>query len=425
MADRGMQRIALVAAAAASLTLAPGCYAVKNIKDSFANWRPFTSSYDDPLANEKLKQAHELYDAGEYKKAGKIFKELADNHGNSRTLAGEAQWFQAECRRHRGRFPDAVDSYHRYLMEFYDGPYKAQACEWIYKIGEFWLDDFRQEMAARQNESGMLHWRPSWPNPTDTMRPLLLQESRALEALQMVSMYDGQGPLADKALYWCGIVNFIRGNFEQADSFFTQLKDMHPHSPLRPQAFIYGIQAKNNATGGAMYDGRKCAEALHMIQLAEASIPEMSRDPQMAEMLAKSKFAIRYQQAEKDFITAEWYERTGHPGSAYFYYELTRRRYANTRYAEIAAERMARIKSEMDAGRVPTSNDPLMIAQAMWKQKFGKKPKPGEEEENDSPLGGFVPLGMGGFGGSSASAGGMGGMGGMMGGPAMNGGYQR
>ena len=43
----------------------------------------------------------------------------------------------------------------------------------------------------------------------------------------------------------------------------------------------------------------------------------------MAEKLTRAKFAIRSQQAEKDFLTAEYYERTGHPGSAVFYYELS------------------------------------------------------------------------------------------------------
>ena len=89
MADRGTRRIALVAAAVALLTLAPGCYAIKNIKNRVSTWRPFTSSYDDPLANEKLAKAHEFYNTGEYSKAYKIFKELADNQGNSNSLAEE------------------------------------------------------------------------------------------------------------------------------------------------------------------------------------------------------------------------------------------------------------------------------------------------------------------------------------------------
>jgi hypothetical protein len=180
-------------------------------------------------------------------------------------------------------------------------------------------------------------------------------------------------------------VNFIRGNFDESDHFFSQLVELHKDSPLRPQAVVYAIQAKNNATGGSVYDGRKCAEAMHLLNIAESSMPELMNDPAMAERLTRAKFAIRFQQAEKDFKTAEYYERTGHPGSAVFYYELTRRRYAGTRYAEIASERKDSLKAKMDAGIVPPGNDPLNLAQAKWKELFGKKGQDVVQADNEEP----------------------------------------
>src|SRR5262249_28467128 len=153
----------------------------------------------------------------------------------------------------------------------------------------------------------------------DRSKPSFDQEGRALEALERVQTHDPVGPTADQALFWCGYVNYIRGNFNEADPFFSQLVELHKDTPLRPQAVSYAIQAKNNATGGAVYDGRKCAEALHLVHIAEATVPELTNNPEMAEKLTKAKFAIQYQQAEKDFRTAQYYERTGHPGSAVFY----------------------------------------------------------------------------------------------------------
>jgi hypothetical protein len=50
------------------------------------------------------------------------------------------------------------------------------------------------------------------------------------------------------------------------------------------------------------------------------------------------------QQAEKDFRTAEFYRRTGHYGSAYFYYELVRRRYPGTPQAETSTQRMLELR---------------------------------------------------------------------------------
>jgi hypothetical protein len=47
--------------------------------------------------------------------------------------------------------------------------------------------------------------------------------------------------------------------------------------------------------------------------------------------------SVNLQQADRDFNIAEFYRRSGHPGSAYFYYELVIRRYPKTDYAEKAA----------------------------------------------------------------------------------------
>lgn len=358
---------------AACLAAAPGCTTMHSIKSKVAGWRPFSSAYDDPEADTKLARAQEHFERAEYSKAHDQFKELADNTGNSATLAEHARFQQAECARQRKHYPHAVDVYHRLLQDFPTGVHRQEACAKIFEISDYWLDDFRGELKRRQGEKGVLHWYPNWPNAFDKTRPFLVQESRALEALEYVHTHDFSGPLADKSLFWCGYVNFVRGNFDEADHFFSQLVELHKDSPLRPQAVAYAIQAKNNATGGAVYDGRKCAEAMHLVNIAEASMPEMANDPAMAERMQKSKFAIRYQQAEKDFKTAEYYERTGHPGSAVFYYELTRRRYAGTRYAEIATERKDYLKAQMDAGHLPTGNDPLNILQAKWKEKFGTK----------------------------------------------------
>ncbi|MDB5313738.1 MAG: bamD [Gemmataceae bacterium] len=387
MAERTFRRRRVVAAVVACALLSPGCQTFQSLKTMGSNWRPFSSSYDDPLAETKLADAERLFTEGQYEAAGKLFKELADNTGNNAILAERARFMQAEARRVRGQYPEAVDTYHRLLIDFPTGAHRQESCARIFEISNYWLDDFRDELLARQEEKGIRHWRPRWPNPWDRTKPFLVQESRALEGLDYVHTHDIFGPSADKALFWCGYVNFIRGNFEEADHYFSQLVEMHKDSSLRPQAMAYAIQAKNNATGGAVYDGRKCAEALHLVHVAEASVPELSRDPEMVDRLTKAKFAIRYQQAEKDFRTAEYYERIGHPGSAVFYYELVRRRYAGTQYADLATDRKDQLMALMAAGKSPHGNDPWMMVQAKWSELFGSKNDVQTAEGRDSAPG--------------------------------------
>ena len=366
--------------------------AYRSVKAKWTNFRPFASSYDDPLAETKLADAERLFVEGDYKKACQLFKELADNTGNNAVLAERARFMQAEARRAQGQYPEAVDTYHRLLIDFPTGAHRQESCARIFEIADYWLDDFRDELIARQNDKGIRHWHPRWPNPADRTKPFAVQESRALEALDNVHTHDIFGPSADRALFWCGYVNFIRGNFDEADRYFSQLVEMQKDSPLRPQAMAYAIQAKNNATGGAVYDGRKCAEALHLIHVAESTVPELSRDPEMVDQLTRSKFAIRYQQAEKDFRTAEYYERIGHPGSAVFYYELVRRRYAATQYSDLAGERKDQLLAQMSAGKNPLGRDPWTIVQTKWYQVFGAK-NDVETAELREPAAGRAPTG--------------------------------
>ena len=64
--------------------------------------------------------------------------------------------------------------------------------------------------------------------------------------------------------------------------------------------------------------------------------------------------AINMQQADHDFKFAEFYQRTGHPGSAYFYFKIIERHYPGTQYAQKATERI----KILDAQRPKTAPPP-------------------------------------------------------------------
>lgn len=369
-----------------------GCHKWHTLKERTGNMsRFFSTSYDDPQATDKLARAEQQFAQQQYADAQAAFKDLADNTRNPAELSEHARYMQAESRRLRGHYPEAVDTYNRLLNDFPTGAHRKEACTRMFEIADYWLDDFRDELRTRTNDKGVLRWRPGWPNFMDRTKPRTDQEGEALRALEHVHTHDVMGPVADKAMFWCGYVNYVRGNFNEADHFFSQVVEIHKDSPLRPQAVAYAIQAKNNATGGASYDARKCAEALQLVHTAEATMPELTQNPEMAEKLTRAKFAIRSQQAEKDFKTAEYYERTGHPGSAVFYYELVRRRYAGTKYSDAATDRKEALLADMRSGKTPANKaDPVAILQAKWSQTFGKKPT-GEEQPPEQ--GGVVPAG--------------------------------
>src|SRR6059036_4346233 len=73
----------------------------------------------------------------------------------------------------------------------------------------------------------------------------------------------------------------------------------------------------------------------------QGAYPELAKDREWAESQLKM---MNLQQADRDFQIGEFYRRTGHPGSAYFYYELVRRRYPNTEYAKKAEDHMRELR---------------------------------------------------------------------------------
>jgi tetratricopeptide (TPR) repeat protein len=295
----------------------------------------------------------------------------------------------------RKHYMDAIATYNRQLMDHTAGAYREKACTRIYDIAyKEWLEpEVLADIEAEQAGKKKPWWqRQRVPNPFDDTHPLFDTEGEALKALENVSTYGGlQGPNVDKALFWCGYINFYRGRFEEADHFFSQLVEMHKDSKLRPAALEMAIMAKNNSTGGAVYDTQKAAEALQLVHHAEASEPVYAQDPKKTAWITRQKMAVRMQLAEKDFRTAEYYERTHHPASAYFYYELVCRRYPGTKFSDLSKKRLAALESvrkQVEAER-KKPHEPSLLDQARseWDYLTGKKDadKPEKTGPTDAP----------------------------------------
>src|SRR5258708_18597557 len=116
----------------------------------------------------------------------------------------------------------------------------------------------------------LVHW--------DKSKPVIDEEGRAVEKLEQVRFNDISGPLADQSLFFAGSVKMYDGDWRSADSYFSQIYEHHPNSPLAPKAIEYAIMAKNLSTGGAEYDGRKAAEARKLVDAARRTYPGTSND---------------------------------------------------------------------------------------------------------------------------------------------------
>ncbi len=333
-----------------------------------------------------LAGAEELYRNGEYKKAERVFHYIAENKKNPPAVAEEARFYEAECLRRQGRYPKAKDTYNKMLSDFPSGQFREQAVAHMFEISNYWLDDTRRDMDLEKEKEQGKRW-VIWPQLChfETAKPFFDEEGRALEALEQVRYNDMTGPLADKSLFLAGSVKFFRQDYKEADHYFSQVVDMHPNSPFAPQALELAIISKHLSTGGSDYDGRKVAEARKLVDTAWRNYPELVKNK--SDFLERQLVGITFQQAEKDYKIAEFYRRTGHPCAAYFYYEIVRRRYPGTKFADQATERMLELRAKVEKegqavppieplGKDGAGKQPLAVAPDNGGQRLEVTPPP-------------------------------------------------
>jgi TolA-binding protein len=299
-------------------------------------------------AGAELEAAKRFYYDGEYAKAAPMFGRLAGDSKNLVQIVEEALYYQADCQRLQGHYSAAAELYNKLVGAYPMGKHANQAREHLFNIANYWLDDTRAYMEACREKKEGKRWfvPPMAPVHFDKTKPTFDTEGHAIRMLEQVYITDPQGPLAEKALFYLGSIKFFREDYRDSDHYFSQLVTHHPNGKLAPEALRYSIICKQMSTGGSEYDLRALGEARNLVQVAHVSYPELAKERD--DFLKRQVFSITQQQADADFKVAEFYKRTGHPGAAYFYYELVRRRYPGTEYAAKAGERMTELKQRVD-----------------------------------------------------------------------------
>lgn len=305
----------------------------------------------------KLAGARELFRRREYAKAGDLFHSLSDKTKAGEAIVSESIFYEAECYRLQARYPKSADLYMRLLKTFPSSAFREQAALHLNEICDYWLDDTRAAMKeAREVREGKRWFNTPHFIHFDKTKPLADEETRALQGLELVHYSDIKGDLhlGDRALFLAGSVKFFNEDYREADNYFTQIHEHYPESPFAARAVELAIISKHLSTGGPDYDGRKVAEARLLVDSALRNYPELAAKKN--EFLSRQMLGITLQQAAKDFKLAEFYDRTGHPGSAWFYFDLVRLRYPDSTYAKLAGQRMEvlRKKAEKKGGsKVP------------------------------------------------------------------------
>lgn len=309
-------------------------------------------------AHAELEGAKTLYAQGKYAEAERFFHRISHNTKNPALVAEEALFFEGDCQYLQGHYPKAEGTFKKLVKDFrINGRFHDQATRRLFDIADYWLQDTRKAMkhdedrrlskaswivTAGEDTVDALTWFPRLFH-FEKEKPFLDVQGHALEALEEVRLNDVSGPLGEKALMYIGTVKFYNKDFKDADYYYSQVYENYPNGTHAATALKHAIICKQMMTGGSVYDLRSLDQARKAIQELARSYPELDE-----EFLRRQLSSISQQHADKDWHIAEFYRRTSHPGSAYFYYELVKRRYPGTSYSEKAIKRMDEMRAQLE-----------------------------------------------------------------------------
>ena len=258
-----------------------------------------------------------------------------------------ALFYEAESQRMQKNYRTSADTYTKLLVEFPRSQFTQGACRGLFEIADYWLEPTRRQMDEYQEQIKGKRWMVTpamYVHFTKDM-PSMDAEGHATAVLNTIRNHDIKGEMGRKALLYLGTIHFFRQDYREADFYFTRLYEEYPNDKDAARAIKQSVICKQLVTGGSAYDLRGVEESKKLLMASIGAYPEMARDE---DWIRTQLTSINTQQADRDFKIAEFYQRTGHPGSAYFYYELVCRRYPNSDYATKAAQRKTELKGKAE-----------------------------------------------------------------------------
>jgi len=281
-----------------------------------------------------LEEGEALFQQAKYSEAVEKFRSAAKLWPDS-PVAEDSLFRVGECHFFSDNYPAAHEAYKDLMTKYENSRYLDQIVQREFKMAQYW-------QALGRTPSGQ-----SYINFTDKTQPWFNTPGNALDAYEAIRLHDPAGDLADDAIMATATTHFENGRFEEADYHFGLLRSEYPQSEHQAAAHMLGIRAKLENYQGPHYDSEPLDEAEELVGQALVQFPKELAGER--ERLLKTQAAARAQQAERDWSIAEYYAKTQHYSAARYHLQTLREDFPDTRFAEMAAERLAQIKDLPDS----------------------------------------------------------------------------
>lgn len=353
----------------------------------------------DPETEAEFQVAEKAFQQGNLSDAKSRFKKLAKRH-KGKPMGESAQFYVAECEFQQSDFVSAHDSYERLVADYPGTRFLDRVVAREYAIARQWLvaagmdlPKLREDSSASLTPGGFRDRGPEliMPKLPDDKKPAADKDKdpavtragdgpaaetdksasdkaaiasdlpvapekvpwyarftgllpgldvrgHGFAALEHVRHHDPTGPLADDATILLADAYFQFKDYDTANIYYDQFLTDFPKSPMYREAQEKSILSKVNSYIGPEYDAQQLEKARELIQRTLAAYPDRPRDEQ--KRLYHLLDLITDQEAERAYLTGDYYRRTGKAMAAEFYLGKVIAKYPNSTWAEKSREQM-------------------------------------------------------------------------------------
>ena len=317
-------------------------------------------------------EAERLYQEEHYAEATKLLKPLTkknqsffqkarfwsvepDHKEDHNRVREDSMFLLAEAYYKEERLNDAKGYYEVLLKEYPSTRHLNAATRRLFGIGRIWLG--MPEFATSSDITTVNLENPRStkipkkqkpphsailvPNLIDKTRPAFDTPGEALHALKSIWMYDPRGPLADDAIMLTASHYLRVGNYQEADRFFSMLREEYPNSPHLQTSFVLGSHVKLMSYQGAGYDDKQLEDARQLKASTLRLFPNLPEKDRLKAELDR----IEEARAQRLWDLVQLYGRKNLPKAQIIYAEELLETYPNSSYAVKARDVLAKLQA--------------------------------------------------------------------------------
>lgn len=232
---------------------------------------------------------------GAFAEASGMFSAAANKWPDS-ALQQDALFFAGEGMFFADDFPAANQSYEELLKLYPNTKYIDLVQARRFSIAEYWV---KYQNADPESFFAV--------NVTDASRPWRDSFGNAVRIFNQIPIDDPTGKLADDAILAAGNALFNDGRYLAADRQYDDLRKTFPSSEHQFLAHFMGVKTKLLSYLGPEYDGTSLDDAEALVKQIRRQFPQEAA--QNREALDRAHREIRYRQAEREWVTAKFYDR--------------------------------------------------------------------------------------------------------------------